>query len=318
MQPKDPLGPPELPRGVKAVVPSSPTPTQAPEEPLIDEHDELDDLNEHVELPGDPDGLVAAEEQRKWQAQHPKPSFAAAPPAKRKRRWPIVLLVVLLIAAAAAGAYWFGNKQADKTSSGSSTQQTNKTAGQKAASPATTAVPTKHYDSTTYTLGIDYPQTWALSDTSAKLTLISPAMQLVTASGATSGHAVVTFQNQQTTIAGYPSGGALAALESYKLTYKQPTSVQRAQSYVSYLGYAQTTGLNALYVTGDNGYQQGQQVPMSDIIKGNPLISVTFQTCASSDCSTGTPTPITLLAAKWNDSAISKTILTLLASVTLD
>ena len=317
MQPKDPLGPPELPRGVKSAVPSQQIPPQVPEETLPDEHDELDDLNEHVELPGDPDGLVAAEEQRKWAAEHPKPLPGPVQPAKRKRRWPIVLLVIILVAAAAVGAYWFGNKQADKTSS-ADTSQTPKTTTPKENTQPVAAVPTKHYDSTTYTLGVDYPQTWALSDTTAKLAITSPAMQLTTASGTINGHVVVTFQNQQTTIAGYPSGGALAALESYKLAYKHPTSVQRAQSYVSYLGYSQTSGLDAVYITGDNGYQQGQQVPMGDIVKGNPLISITFQTCTSTDCSTGTPTPVTLLASKWNDSALSKTVLTLLASVTLD
>jgi hypothetical protein len=332
MEPKqEPLGPPELPRGTKPVIPAATgqaeAPTSAgqpqaymPPEPETTVPDEPDELNQHVVDPGDPDGLVAAEEKRKWDAAHPPKPAAAATPRRKKHRWPIVLFIFILIAAAAVGAYWFGSRQASKDQPATQAKTTKQTPATtpKAAQQKAASVPTKHYDSATYTLGLDYPQTWTLSDTAAKLTVVSPTVPLTTAKGSVNGHVVVTLQNKQATIAGYPQSGAVASLESKKLTYKQPTSIQRAQTYLSYLGYTGQSGLDALYVTGDNGYQAGQTVPMSDVVPGDPLISVTFESCTSDDCSTGTPTMLTLQASSWQSNAANAQVETLLKSIQLD
>lgn len=316
----EPAGPPELPQAQKPEVDEHVSPqlirstkSTMTGEKVEDEADAPDVLNEHVEEPGDPDGVVAAEEEHKLEVERPAPFAPVA--KKRRKRWPVVLLVLLVLAAGAAGAYWFGSHK--KASAPGAKQPTGTHATTSKSSDA--PVPTKHYDSVTYTLGFDYPETWKVSDTAAKLSVTSPAVQLTGVDGKTvEGHVAVNIQNQQATIAGYPAGGALASLASDKLTYKQPTSVQRAQTYLSYLSYKQTNGLDVLYITGDNGYQQGQQVPMSDVAKANPLISVTFETCKTADCSTGTPTPITLLANDWKAASASKDITTLLQSITLN
>jgi hypothetical protein len=284
--------------------------------PIRDISDELDALNEHVHEPGDPDGVVAAEKQRRWKESHPKPHVDAPTPYKRRRLWPIVIGVVLLIAAAAFGAYWLGGHEASKKSHGSNTALPPKT---QATSTQPVSVPTKHYDSTTFTLGFDYPENWTVNDTAAKLTVTSPAMPLQSAIGAkVNAHVIVTIQNQQTTISGYPSGGALAALGSDRITYKQPSSLQRAQTYVSYLSYTTPNGLDMLYVTGDHGYQQGQQVPMSDIVQGNPLIGVGFATCQTSTCATGSSNAVTLQASSWKSSSASQQVMNLLESIVIE
>jgi len=314
MEPKEPLGPPELPKAAKQASTATPEPEEALQASAVD--DDPDQLNDLVENPGDPDGVVADEEEQKWQAEHPAPAPSPLP-ERRKRRWPVVLLTVVIIAGATYGAYWFGNKQADKNKP-AATKTTQTTTSTKTAEQQAN-VPTKHYDSTIYTLGFDYPQTWTVADTASKLTVTSPATSLATTSGTnTKVHVVVTIQNPQATIAGYPASGAVAALLSSKLTYKQPSAVQRAQTYLSFVGYTSANSLDALYITGDNGYQQGQQIPMSDVAKGNPLISVTFVTCTSADCATGTPTPVTLQASKWNDTAADKQVTDLLQSIILD
>jgi cytoskeletal protein RodZ len=319
-EPQEPLGPPELPKGTKFTPLTTVQPKLQPEsDPLEEDH-----LNEHVEYPGDPDGLIAAEEHQKWQAKHSVP-VEQLPKARKKRskgRWLVAPLVLILIGAAAYGAYWFGNKQADKKTgkSAQTTQHTSNQQPQQTTPKQETTIPTKHYDSATYTLGFDYPQTWTVTDTTAKLTVASPTVSMKTADGSTSnGHVVLTIQNQQTTIAGYPAGGADAVLESQKLTYKQPTPVQRAQTYLTYLSYGtKAGGLNALYVTGDNGYQKDQTVPLTDVVKGNPLISVTFQSCTSADCSTGTPTTLVLPASSWSATAENKQVISLLESIQLN
>ncbi len=312
-------GPPELPKSVK--LPAQPiVPEQSfPVEQWDDgADDDKDDLNEHVVAPGDPDGVVAEEERRKLREARAAAavSFAPAPPKHiRKRKWPTVVLVIVLVAAASFGAYWLGNNKA-KTPDAKKSQTGTTAQTQQPAKTATVA--TKHYDSVTYTLGLDYPGDWLISDTTAKLTITSPGVKMTSVSGSTTGHVLVTIQNPQTNIPGFPSGGAMANLASDKLTYKQPSSVQRAQTYLSYLGYKNPNGLDALYLTGDNGYESGQQIPMSDVIKGNPLVSVTFVDCEDTSCVNGAPKPITLLASRWKDAAFKQQVIDLLQSLTLN
>ena len=286
-----------------------------------DPGDEPDELNEHVQEPADPDGLVAAEkwrrlqerhiqEQQEPQERHPMP--ASTPPAayKRKRVWPKVLICIVVLAVAAYGAYWFGNHEANKETNKKA--QTTASQSQKQSAAVTTA--TKQYTSTNYSLSFNYPATWTVNDTTAKLTVTSPATQLAIPTGAkTSVHVIVTIQNQETAIPGFPSGGAVAALASNLLVYAQPSSIQRAQTYISYLSYTTSNGLDAVYVTGNIGYQQGQAVPMSDIVQGDPLISVAFESCTDASCTNGKP--VTLSASDWQSSAVSKQVTSLLESL---
>src|SRR4051812_45053412 len=101
---------PELPRKVPQLVregkqpePAEPKVPAETAELLDEEPDEVpDELNEHVEDPGDPDGVVAAQKQKTWQQAY---QASASAPKKKKRRWPIILLVVLLLAATGGIAY---------------------------------------------------------------------------------------------------------------------------------------------------------------------------------------------------------------------
>ncbi|HSX05278.1 MAG TPA: hypothetical protein VLF69_02330 [Candidatus Saccharimonadales bacterium] len=323
MEPNEPLGPPELPgKARKSITVTKGEGVELEEseaQPAVlaeENYDEPDDLNDLVDNPGDPDGVVAGEEQQKWQAGHPAQNPVME--YQQKRRWPMIILILLVLAAATFGAYWYGNKQASKNHSSSSSGTAAGSTSHRRLPPEPTVAPAKHYDSTTYTLGFDYPEDWTVNDTTDKLTITSPAVRLTTTHGDKDVHVVVTIQNPQSTIPGYPAGGATAALLSQKLTYKQPSAVQRAQTYLSFLGYTSATSLDVLYITGDNGYQQGQQVPMSDVAKGNPLISVAFQTCSSDNCKTGTPTPVSLKANTWANTGVDKQMTDLLESIILD
>lgn len=281
---------------------------------------ELDELNEHWHEPGDPDGVFAAEQQQKWQATQPQ--VAPVPPARprRKRRWLRLLIVLLLIAAAGVAAYWLGAHQAASTH-----HRANAPAKQPVKQPAqqtsTTQTATKHYDSSSLTLGFDYPADWQVAETAAALTVTSPKQQLQTADGQqAAGQVRVTFRKQQKNLSEFSAGPATAVLESQKLTYKQPTAIQRAQTYLSFLGYAgsRVSGLDALYITGDNGYQQDQSVPMSDIVKSDPLISVTFFSCSNTPCTLAHMTPLTLDASSWQHASFTQPVIALLESLTLD
>lgn len=278
---------------------------------IPDNPDEADELNEHVRDPGDPDGIIAAEDRQRWEEAHPAPT--PTPPAtyKPKRLWPKILITIIVIAAATYGAYWIGNHEAAKGQNTAKKQQTTSTKHQ--STQATTDQPVA-YMSTNYSLSFNYLKSWTVSDTTTKLTITSPTMQLTTDTGSRNNvRVVVTIQNPVTTIPGFPAGGAVASLASQDLSYTQPTPVQPAQSYVSYLGYASTSGVDAMYVTGNFGYQQGQVVPMSDVVQGNPLISVTFETCSDSSC--GTTKAATLNANAWQSSTANKDVTNLIESL---
>jgi hypothetical protein len=283
-----------------------------------DDPDNADNLNEHVFEPGDPDGVVAAEERQHWRETHPNPSSTPRPKPKRRLRLLTAAIVVVFIAAAAYGSFWLGTHEANKKQTKKSAQSTASTTSQKP-NVSTTQTQTKQYQSTNFGLSFAYPLDWTVTESTAKLTVTSPVLSLVTAVGAkASVHVVLTIQNQASSIAGFPAGGAVASLESDKLSYSQPSTVQRAQTYVSYLSYTETSGLDAVYVTGDNGYQQSQQVPMSDIVKGNPLISVGFESCQNDTCTTGTTDPVTLQASSWKTSPAGKDINSMIESLVIN
>jgi len=278
------------------------------------------EFNLRVQDPGDPDGVVAAEKRMQWQEKHPiqNPNPPAAPAApKPRRRWPLVVIFVVLLIGASIGAYLIGTHQESKKQSAANHATAPAEKPSKTQQQVTTQ--TKHYNSATYGLSFDYPADWTVSDTTAKLTVVSPAMQLMTAVGAkTDAHVMVTIQNQQTAITGFPTGGAVASLASDQLTYKQPSPVQRAQTYLSFLSYTEPNGLDALYLTGDSGYQQGQAVPMSDIVKGNPLIGVGFVKCTSDACASDKLSPVTLQAGTWKSSNAGKAVASLLESIVIN
>lgn len=309
---------PELPHKVPQLVRSGKAPeAEAPQSPLTDPEfpddpeeeaeEDRDELNEHVQDPGDPDGVVAAEQQKDWRDEYQ----ASAAKPKKKRRWPLVILILLVLIAVTVGAYLFATKKAAAPAAKTPAVQSRST------STKNTEVPTKAYTSDTYALSFDYPGNWTISDTSAKLTVTSPATTLTDSSGKqTQGQVAVSIQNQQTSIANYPANGATAVLASDKLTYKQPTQVQRAQTYLSYLSY-QGAGLDALYITGDNGYQKDQTIPMSDVVKGNPLISVMFTACGDTACQTP-GAAMTLQPDAWQGSNVAKQVTALLESLQLN
>ena len=275
----------------------------------VEELDEPDELNEHVEEPGDPDGVV----EREVFESMPKPEPAAMPLAKRRKHHPFLkaLLILVIIAALAVGVYYFASKAADKSNkpaaSKNTTSQTKK--------PAATVAATKQYSSDAFALSFNYPTDWKVAETAASITATSPTTSLPTASGTTKGVAVLTIQNQQTTIPNYPANGALESIESPKLTYANPSGVQRAQTYLSYLGYTNTNVISALFITGDNGYQQGQQVPMSDVVKGNPLVSVQFMTCSATDCAGTTSQPLSIKSSSWSALPLQSQVTKMLESI---
>ncbi|HKR82385.1 MAG TPA: hypothetical protein VJR27_05315 [Candidatus Saccharimonadales bacterium] len=233
---------------------------------------------------------------------------------KKKRIGLRVLLIVLGLAVLCAGGYFvathvhFSDKKAPAKTTASETPKKE------------TAAP-KQYTSSHFGLSFTYPETWGvLDDGSGKLTVTSPALALKNGSNKTvQGRVVATIRNKQAALDEFKKGNAVAAIASEKLSYTKPTSNQRAQTYISFLNYASSTGngIDGVYVTGDIGYQQGQAVPQSDVVQTDPLITVTFLQCGDSTCSSG-GTPLTVSSDEWKNNDFKTPITTFIASLAIN
>lgn len=224
-----------------------------------------------------------------------------------KYLWIIIVLIIL------GGLYWVW--QHPKTSKSSNTAQPAKTQ----ASTSQSSIVTNNYSSN-FALNFDYPKGWFVTDSgNGVLTVTSTTMQLANAAGQNvNGQVVMTIANKGQNLSVFDKGNAVAVLDSQKISYTKPTPSQRANTYLSFLQYASTTqsgALDGVYVTGDFGYQKGQDVPKTDIANIDPLVSVTFKQCATLDCPAGTTKALSISSSSWSNSTFSAPILKMLRSL---
>jgi hypothetical protein len=224
------------------------------------------------------------------------------------------IVLVLLLAGAGFAAYWHFTTATPKAKS-------NPVAVHQAQSEADSAanqqVPTKTYASTNFQVTINYPEAWTIADTATDLAITSPMMQLTDATGAAVNGKIVMNMVPKGTLPAAFGTGATAVLNSVKVNYTQPTPTQRASTYLTFAQYAATTttgALDGIYVTGNYGYQKDQNIPSTDIMNVDPLITVTFQKCADATCTAGL-TALSIKSTDWNDATFSAPIKTLLTSL---
>jgi hypothetical protein len=229
-----------------------------------------------------------------------------------------IILTVAIIAALAAAAYlvFFKSKPAKAPTRSGKSSNTLQSGSN------STATPTKHYDSSNFNLGFDYPEDWKVSDVdgSGKLTVTSPAMKLKDASGQNvTGQIIMEIRDKTQKLTEFDKGSATAARDSEKIAYTKPSQTQRASTYISFLSYATSTtsgGFNGIYITGDNGYQKGQDIPLVDITKVDPTINITFNKCADDKCSVkGAPMSVSLTS--WSDINFANPLKSMLESLSI-
>lgn len=225
-----------------------------------------------------------------------------------------------LLTAAGAGAgwyFWLRHVEADKPKT---SQQTTPPAASKPAEE-----PTETYNSVAFGLQFDYPQKWKVTETDTnKLTITSTPLgvKAVSVDGdikKVSARAVVTMQHKQSGIPEFESGNAQAVRESELMNYAKPSQMQRGATYLSFLNYAGSQdagrkGIDAVYVSGDNGYVKDQYVEQSGVINGDPLITVTFQSCPDTKCEKPGPA-LTVIPSMWDDKDFVKPIRSTLESI---
>jgi hypothetical protein len=245
-----------------------------------------------------------------------KPKLVKTPSVKTPnlnfKKFLKIILILALIVGIAAAAYmvFFKAKPAKAPTKSTSSSSSS----QSAANESDISTATKHYDSNNFNLGFDYPEDWKVSDVdgSGKLTVTSPTTQLKDTSGqSVSGQIVMVIRDKTQKLTEFDKGSATAVKDSEKIAYTKPSQTQRASTYISFLSYASSTssgGFNGIYITGDNGYQKDQTVPMADINKVDPVINITFLKDG---------TPMSIAISSWNDTNFSDPLKAMLQSLSI-
>ena len=226
-----------------------------------------------------------------------------------------ILVVILLLAGGGAYAYLKHNKsQKDAKAAAQAAQAAKSNAGSQIAAT------TKTYTSPNFYLTFSYPANWTVTDTGGgQMSAVSPSTQLKNAQGGTvTGQISLLIRKNTEKLSEFTAGNATALIDSQKIAYTKPTQNQRANTYLSFLQYASTAGrgLDGIYITGDNGYQKAQAIPLVDVNKADPIISITFGKCADSGCS-GKTTPLTVDSTSWSDASFSGPLKTMLESLSI-
>lgn len=239
----------------------------------------------------------------------------------------VVILVVLLLGAGGAGAYyWMGKRDSGqaKQPAKAQAQDTTQTANEEpvADTGQGTAAEDKTYDSTVFKLSFTYPGDWTPAETKDKLTITSPVVTLTDANSQTkSGRLLLTVRPRQDKPVEFTAGNVVAVLDSEKVNYTKPTSTQRGSTYLSYLQYSTTNvkgGMDGIYITGDYGYKYAQVVRVTDIATLDPLVDVSFVSCADTACAATAQTPLTISSTAWKSDTTNRPVVeTILKSLTV-
>ncbi len=235
---------------------------------------------------------------------------------KRRRRGLVIFLVILVLLAGAGGAiYWLYKHPKQPAASNTPATSTPTDA------PATSQV--KHFDSTNFNLALDYPADWATNETTdgKLLSVTSPAVKLTDGNNQSmTGKVQLTVQSKGTAVAGFSAGSAVAVKESEKIAYTKPTSNQRGSTYISFLHFANSTSpstaIDAIYITGDNGYQLGQAITKDSFAPLDPLVGVNFTKCDTSQCANAKTTGVA--AGSWDTNTALKQVKTILQSLAVN
>lgn len=245
-------------------------------------------------------------------ADYQPPSKEPSPIWRKLGIWGGVGAAVVILA---AGGLWLAKNHKSAPKPASSATSQNGQANQKASASKISSA-TKHYDSTNFNLGFDYPADWTVSDTgNGQLTVKSPAIGLKDISGQRSDRQIVlSIRRGDQKLTEFDNGNSIAVLDSEKVAYTKPTQTQRANTYLSFLKYAGSDGLSGIYITGDNGYKKAQAIPKTDIQKVDPIISLTFFTFFKPDRTV----PLGISVDNWNDDGFATPLRNLLQSFTIN
>jgi len=279
--------------------------TQTPEEPQVPQSPP----------PEVPEGSENANTDYEAASRSTADFVQAVKPKKQKggkKKKLLVLLVLVVVAGLAAAAYFLVLKKEDKPAE--TTQQAQSTPPP--AAESADAALAEHYVSQELRLSLDHPTSWKLDNsTSGQIKLESPITKLATADGEQmDARVVLTLLNSGSQPPGFTGNSGQAVAESEKFAYKAPTQNQRKETFLSFLGFGGGNDVDAIYITGDSGYQKGQTVPKTDVTKVEPVVAVVFVHCEGANCKDS----LSIAPATWSSNATLQTAKAILQSLIIE
>jgi len=230
------------------------------------------------------------------------------------------LSLLVILAIIVGGAYFVFTHQVKSTKKVLTVKTVTASARVHASSSSVSKVPTTSYASSSYGATFSYPTTWKLVNNGpgSPLEVISPIENLINENGQkVPAEIILTLANQATTPSAFGNNSA-AVLTSLRLNYRHASASQAASTYISFVQYPSTTvvgGLNAIYVTGNYGYQKYQLIPVSQVDQVDPLIYYSFVQCPSAtSCPTASSKPLVISSTEWSDTNFSEPILNTIGS----
>jgi hypothetical protein len=227
----------------------------------------------------------------------------------------IIVIVIILVLLAGFAGYKIvkSHKKAAGANQKSNTSQQ--------VSQSIVPSPSQQYHSDNLGLGFNYPNNWVISDVlgSNQLTLTSTVLNLKDSSNqAVQGKVILTIlYTSPSSLPAFKSGDATAPLVSQLIHYTNPTSTQKASTYMSYLHYAGSTGSNSsidgVYITGNLGYQVNQNIHQADVLAVSPIIYYSFVSCSDTSCTS--PKPINIPTSLWENKSFSTNLINILESL---
>jgi hypothetical protein len=227
------------------------------------------------------------------------------------RRLIKTMVFIVIAVGLGYGAYYAGSHYNNTTTKAVTTKT--------APSTATVTPPSQSYTSSNQDLSFSYPNNWKVNETSDVITATSPAIRLTSYNRqAVTGQVVFRIRAQDVALNEFSAGAATAALNSQIINYASPAADQRGSTYISFLNYANSkgSGIDGVYITGNTGYQTGQNAPESDIQAVDPVVSITFSKCSNKTCS-GTTTPLTISTGSWSNKNFSGPLAAMLESLSI-
>ncbi len=234
------------------------------------------------------------------------------PPKKNNSLWYLIAGFVVVLVLVGAGIF-IAKKY---THSNKTNKITNKQTTATKPSSTITSSKLASYTSTVFNFKVSYPNNWTVATQgNTSVSISSPETSLTADTGnKVNGMVVLSVFNKGQIPASFGSY-SVAVLNSQDINFTKPTAAQAAQTYISFIQYPATTvkgGLDAIYVTGNNGFVKDDAITTAIVGQVDPLIVVNFEQCSSKDCSQ--VKNLTISSTMWSNTSFSTPILNILKS----
>lgn len=243
-------------------------------------------------------------------------------PTRTEKRRPLIWLVigsiVVILIIIGSLIYFHVSKTHSKNHKSQSNHQRVISKSPRNQQAPKISTPTTSYTSGVFNLSVKYPTNWTvIAQGNSSLSIYSPPMSLTEDTGKNvKGKIDFSIFNQGQIPAAFGSY-SVAVLDSQDISFQTPTTNQAAQTYISFVQYPATNvkgGLDAIYVTGNNGFVKDQDITTAQVNQVSPLIIVSFEACQNSSCTS--TSPLTIASTMWSDNNFSSPIINIIESLT--